>query len=70
MKDVILYSTGCPKCQVLKAKLNANGIQFEENGDVDQMLSMGITAVPVLEADGKRMEFVEANAWLNGLEGA
>ena len=33
MNKIILYSTGCPSCNVLKKKLAAKGIQFEENND-------------------------------------
>lgn len=70
MNDVILYSTGCPRCNVLKQKLDGKGISFIEDGDIDKMLSMNITQVPVLEVDGKRMEFVEANSWINEQEDA
>lgn len=70
MSEVVLYSTGCPRCNVLKQKLDSKGITFTEDSDVDKMLSMNITQVPVLEVDGKRMEFVEANSWINEQEGA
>lgn len=69
MSEVVLYSTGCPRCNVLKQKLDSKGITFTEDSDVDKMLSMNITQVPVLEVDGKRMEFVEANFWINEQEG-
>lgn len=70
MSEVVLYSTGCPRCNVLKQKLDSKGIAFTEDSDVDKMLSMNITQVPVLEVDGKRMEFVEANSWINEQEDA
>lgn len=70
MNDVILYSTGCPRCNVLKQKMNSKGISFTEDSDIDKMLSMNITQVPVLEVDGKRMEFTEANSWINEQEDA
>ena len=70
MSEVVLYSTGCPRCNVLKQKLDSKGITFTEDSDVDKMLSMNITQVPVLEVDGKRMEFVEANSWINEREDA
>lgn len=69
MSEVVLYSTGCPRCNVLKQKLDSKGITFTEDSDVEKMLSMNITQVPVLEVDGKRMEFVEANSWINEQEG-
>lgn len=65
MNDVMLYSTGCPRCNILKKKLNEKGITFEENNDVEQMIEMNITQVPVLSVDGERMEFAQANEWIN-----
>lgn len=60
-----LYSTGCPKCKVLKAKLNQKSIQFCEENDTVDMLARGITEVPVLEVDGVTMLFKEAVEWVN-----
>lgn len=64
--EIILYSTGCPKCNVLKAKLNAKGFTFTEFTDTERMLEMGLASVPILSVDGALMDFAEANAWLNG----
>lgn len=63
--EVILYSTGCPKCSVIKKKLDAKGIEYTENNDVDVMLALGISQVPVLSVDGELLSFVEANQWVN-----
>lgn len=63
--EVILYSTGCPKCNVLKKKLNDKNINFTENNDIDIMTSLGIEQVPVLSIDGKLMDFTQANTWIN-----
>jgi hypothetical protein len=68
-ENVILYSTGCPKCQVLKKKLDAAGITYSVNTDVDEMLALGIKSAPMLEADGNLMDFPKANAWLQNLAG-
>lgn len=65
MDYVMLYSTGCPRCNILKKKLNEKGITFEENNNVEQMIEMNITQVPVLSVDGERMEFAQANEWIN-----
>ena len=70
MRDVILYSTGCPRCNVLKQKMDSKGIDYTESNDIDKMLSMGITQVPVLVVGGERMEFTEANSWINEQESA
>lgn len=65
---VILYSTGCPKCNVLKKKLAAKNIVYSEVNDVKQMASLGIDAVPVLSVDGKLLNFQDAAAWVNESE--
>lgn len=61
----MLYSTGCPRCNVLKKKLNEKGIDYTENNSVDEMVSMGIMEVPVLSVDGKLLDFSEAVKWVN-----
>ena len=68
MSKIILYSTGCPQCNVLKKKLMSKGIEFVENTDKEQMLSMNFTRVPILEVDGKQMDFSAANKWINEQE--
>ena len=65
---IILYSTGCPKCEVLKKKLKAKNIEYVENNNVDDMESLGIDQVPVLSVDGNLMSFAEANNWINNTE--
>lgn len=62
---IVVYSTGCPKCGVLERKLNEKGISYEMCTDVDKMLGLGITSVPVLDVDGEMMDFQEAVKWIN-----
>ena len=50
--SIILYSTGCPKCKVLKSKLEEKNIEFVENNSVEEMTGLGITQVPVLFVGG------------------
>lgn len=63
--SIILYTTHCPKCLVLEKKLASKNIEFEEITDNELMLKKGFTMVPVLEVDGKIMNFKEANTWIN-----
>lgn len=66
MQDsVILYSTGCLCCDVLKSKLTDKAIPFTENNSVDEMTALGITQVPVLSVNGNLYEFKEAVEWVN-----
>lgn len=62
---LILYSTNCPKCRVLKKKLSDKRLSFEENYFVDEMEKLGITEVPVLSIDGELLDFKTAVDWVN-----
>lgn len=62
---IILYTTGCPKCFVLESKLKDKGIQYEIITDTELMLKKGFNFMPILEVDGKTMEFTEAVQWVN-----
>ena len=63
MEKIIMYSSGCPRCKTLKKKLDDAGIRYETYTDIQGMLDMGLKDVPVLEVDGKRMNFNEALKW-------
>lgn len=64
---IIMYSTGCPKCKVLKSKLDAKNIKYQVVGDVDAILAKGISTVPVLEVDGKLLDFKQAVEWIGAM---
>lgn len=63
--QVVLYSTGCPKCKVLKAKLDSKEISYDIISDTSVMINKGIETVPVLEVDGNVMDFKTAVDWIN-----
>lgn len=65
--DLVLYSTGCPRCKVLEKKLKDKAVEYSLVSDVDEIMNKGITQVPVLEKEGKLLNFSEANAWVNSL---
>lgn len=64
---LVLYTTHCPKCKVIESKLNTKKIEFDIVDDKLTLFKMGIVSVPVLEADGKKMDFLEANKYVNSL---
>ena len=66
MERVILYEHGCPKCKILKTKLDHKGIQYENITDVDVMKEKGFKEAPKLEVDGVVYGFKEAVDWLKG----
>lgn len=61
---IILFTTGCPRCLTLEKLLMDNNISYSIETDVDKMLSLGLTDVPVLEVDGKRFDYKEALNWV------
>ena len=67
--NIILYSTGCPKCTVLKKKLDSLNLSYQIITDKTTMKNLNFTHVPVLEVDGKRMNFMDANNWIKSKEG-
>lgn len=62
---IVLYSTGCPKCRILEAKLAKIKEPYSVIEDVDTMVSLGITEAPMLEVEGRLLGFGEAVKWIN-----
>ena len=49
MSKIIIFTLPtCPKCRVIKTKLESAGIEYEECQDVDRMRSLGIETTPAL----------------------
>ena len=65
---IVLFSTKCPRCNVLEKKLQQKNISYEEVNDVDIMEEKGFLTAPMLEVDGEIMDFKEANDWINKLD--
>lgn len=65
---VTFYSTHCPKCNILKKKLEQANIPYVENNDIDEMLGRGLTMAPVIEVDGVIYDFKQAVEWIRGQE--
>lgn len=66
MEQIILYEHGCPRCKVLKTKLDQKGIKYETVNDINIMQAKGFTEAPKLEVDGIVMGFKDAIDWLKG----
>lgn len=65
---MILYTTGCPRCTVLKAKLNQKGLNFEIVEDIQEMLQLGIKTAPMLKVGDELLDFSAAIKYLKTLE--
>ena len=62
-----LYTTECPRCNVLEKKLNEKNITYEKIKDFDasEMINKGFVMMPILCVDDKYYEYREAVEWLN-----
>ena len=65
MQEIILFTTDCPKCKVLKKKLIEKSIEFVENHSIEDMENLGILQVPVLKIEDRLYNFAEAVKWIN-----
>ena len=68
--SITLFTTGCPRCKVLEAKLQQKGIQYNEVTDMVEMEKLGIMSVPTLCIDEddeyKLLNFKQAIDWVGG----
>lgn len=62
---ITFYTTHCPKCKILSAKLDAAKIQYNVCDDVDKMTTMGMLSAPQLDVDGNMLDFYSAVKWIN-----
>ena len=62
---IIFYTTGCPKCEVLKKKLSSKNLSYEICEDTNIMLEKGLSSAPALEVNGKIYNFKEAIKFIN-----
>lgn len=67
---VKIYTTEvCPRCKVLKTKLDSKDIEYEEITDVSEIEKLGILSVPYMQVDDEElMDFATANSWINNQE--
>lgn len=63
---VIIYTTDtCPRCKILKKKLESKEIPFAEIQDIDELLKLNIDEVPIMKVDEKLYTFGDAVDWVN-----
>jgi glutaredoxin len=61
----IFTTETCPKCRILKKKLEDKGLEYTEVTDEEKLRQMDILSVPVMTVDGERMDFAEAIKYVN-----
>ena len=68
MQEIIFFFFFCPKCQVLKKKLDNLNINYSICNDINQMENMGILTVPMLSIGTDLLDFSRAVKWLKEYE--
>lgn len=66
---ITLYSTHCPKCQVLEQKLKQKNIEYTIEDDEIKVVDYGrnhnIKSAPLLDVDGEAYDFIRAIRFIN-----
>ena len=65
---IIFYTSNCPKCKILKAKLDEKNIEYDIFDNIDGMIKKGFTSMPMLEIDGEVKNFLESINWIKGIK--
>lgn len=63
---MILYSNDCPKCGILKRKLDDKEMEYEIVNDMEIFVSKGFRSMPQLEIDGVVLSYFDAIVYVNG----
>ena len=61
---IILYTNNCPKCKILKNKLDEKNIKYEICNDIDLMIEKGFKSVPMLKIEGQILNFNDSIIFL------
>ena len=62
---VKLYSTHCPQCIMLENMLKQKKVKYElVKTTLENVEAMGYSAVPLLEVEGKILNFNEGMSWV------
>lgn len=67
MDKIVLYSTNCPMCNMLKSELDKRNIDYTVCTDVNEMLERGFKAAPVLQVGDNVMNAQKALQWVKGM---
>ncbi len=67
MQKIKLYTTNCPKCKVLEAKLRQKNIDFDliTNFDTKELIDKGFLSAPILQVDDEYLDFSHAITFVN-----
>lgn len=61
---ITVYTTHCPRCKILEKTLASRDVDYVAVEDVDTIVAKGFQMVPMMEVDGKVLDFKEAMFWI------
>lgn len=65
----VYSSSTCPKCKVLKVKLDKAGIEYQVNENIEDAKALGIKTLPYIQLqDGTLLDFGAAIAFIRDME--
>ena len=71
MKEIILYSTRCPKCKAIEILLARKEVSYRLIEDTDKVVKVGeahgIISAPILQVDDEFLDFSKAVKYINTL---
>lgn len=66
---VVYSNSGCPKCKVLKMKMDKANLAYDVNENIEEMQELGIKSLPYLQLeDGTLLDFGAAVKYIKTLE--
>ena len=67
----VYSSSSCPRCKVLKMKMDKANLNYDVVEDIEIMKEKGIKSIPVVELeDGRILDFSAAIAFVRDMEAA
>ena len=64
---IIFYTIDCPKCQILKRKMDNKNIQYEIINNKKIIIKKGISQLPMLEIKGHLLNYKGGVDYINKL---
>ena len=66
---ITLYSNHCVRCDILKQKLDSKNVSYNLVDKTEDLIEKGLANefFPILEVDGKLLNFGESNDYVNSL---
>lgn len=65
---ITLYTNHCPKCKIVKSKLDAKYVEYNIVDDISVLIEKQLDRMPALEVDGRIMDsLIDINDYINAL---